>query len=429
MLDEIKVEFSDFTKIYFKDNKCLVASVSTGDCIFISKEIVDIFKRGESERFTFRELFDCVEDLDSRNLLRNMAEKLDNLNMWKYNEENITALRQNKISLDITNDCNLRCTHCCVSAGENGRGRELTTEELFTVIERIMYFNPGEISISGGEPMFRKDFVAITDKIRSLYSGNLTLMTNGTLIKDDETAAYLANNYDSFNLSLDGYDDESCSAIRGKGVFCAVIKSIKLLQKYTQKVSLSMVRTSDNSSSTDKFKALCESFNVYPVIRVFESVGRGEKLYKDLTLDRENDEKSIDWKRVEENFICNKFYNHKPQIFACQGALSEFQIDQKGDVYPCPLFMENEFKLFNILEVSDPKDYILSRRYVTSEGFKNFSKYMPYNIPKCKDCNKQLMCFSCAAGIRHHLYNNTLDKNCIENSNYFDLYWRDYEFV
>ena len=99
MLDEIKVEFSDFTKIYSKDNKCLVASVGTGDCIFISKEIVDIFKRGESERFTFRELFDCVEDLDSRNLLRNMAEKLDNLNMWKYNKKNITALRQNKPEL------------------------------------------------------------------------------------------------------------------------------------------------------------------------------------------------------------------------------------------------------------------------------------------------------------------------------------------
>lgn len=430
MLNEAKkVKFSNFTKIYSKDNKSLIANVNTGNCIFLSNEIVRIYIKAESEKMSFGELFACVNDEKSQEILIKTSEKLEELKMWQHNKAEIYDLRKSKISLDITNNCNLRCIHCCISAGDKTRGRELTTEELFTVIDRIMLFNPCDITISGGEPMVRKDFFEITDKVRSVYSGDFSLMTNGTLIKDDQTAAYLTSKYDSFSLSLDGYDEETCSVIRGKGVFDKVMNSIKLLQKYTDKISLSMVRTADNLSSTDKFRELCKSINVYPVIRVFEPIGRGRSLYNRLTLDREFDEKSIDWKRVEDNFKTNKLYNHKPQIFACQGAISEFQIDQKGDVFPCPMFMEEEFKLFNILDIDNPEDYISSKKYIVSDGYYNFSRYMPENIPKCSDCPKQLMCFSCAAEIKNHIINNTLEKKCAEYSKYFDLYWRDYERI
>lgn len=429
MFIESNVAFSKYTKIFSKNKKSLIANTRTGNCLFLSDEIVDIYKRAENEKLTFGELFSCVEDIKSRELLKQISEKLDALKMWLHNEKEILNIRRSKISFDITNNCNLRCRHCCISAGDNTRGRELSTSEVFDVIDRIMLFEPEDITISGGEPMIRNDFFEITEKIRSVYSGYLSLMTNGTLIKDVKTAAYLAEKYDSFSLSLDGYDEASCSAIRGKGVFDKVINAITLLSKYTHKISLSMVRTSDNMAYTNLFRELCQSLNVKPLIRGFEPVGRGKDFYKHITVDRELDASCIKWERVEDNFKSQKLYKYKPQIFACQGAISEFQIDQKGDVYPCPMFMDEKFKLFNILDITDPAEFIFSRRYVSSEGYYNFSRYLPENIPKCSDCTKQLMCFNCAAEIQRMMIRGDLDKRCAEYGNYFDMYWREYEFI
>lgn len=429
MLNDAKVAFSNNTKIFSENSKSLVANTRTGNCLFLSDEIVGIYRRAEDEKLSFAELFSCVKDEKSKELLIKVSKKLDALKMWQHNENEILNMRKSKISFDITNDCNLRCKHCCISAGDNTRGRELSTDEIFNVIDRIMLFDPDNITISGGEPMVRNDFIEITEKIRSIYSGYLSLMTNGTLIKDEQTAAYLADKYDSFSLSLDGYDEASCSAIRGKGVFDKVISAINLLRKYTDKISLSMVRTSDNLSDTHLFKKLCKSLDVYPLIRVFEPVGRGKELYDNVTVDREFDENCINWQRVEDNFRSNKLYSYKPQIFSCQGAVFEFQIDQKGDVYPCPMFMDKEFKLFNILDITNPEEFISLRKYVASEGYYNFSKYLPENIQKCSSCTKQLMCFSCAAEIRKMMLTDNLEKRCTEYSNYFDMYWREYECI
>jgi MoaA/NifB/PqqE/SkfB family radical SAM enzyme len=43
--------------------------------------------------------------------------------------------------LQLTYYCNLRCIHCCVDAG-TGRGRELTTRQIMTVIDQL-----GELKI------------------------------------------------------------------------------------------------------------------------------------------------------------------------------------------------------------------------------------------------------------------------------------------
>ncbi|WP_024859129.1 radical SAM protein [Ruminococcus albus] len=429
MLNKAKVEFSEYTKIFSKNSKSLVANIRTGNCLFLSDEIVNIYKHAEAENMIFEQLYVCVEDSNSRELIVKISERLDALKMWKHNEKELLTLRKSKVSLDITNKCNLRCRHCCMSAGDELRGKELSTDGIFTIIDRMMLFDPDDVTVSGGEPMFREDFFEITEKIRSVYDGSLSIMTNGTLIKDDETAKYLTEKYDNFNLSLDGYDEISCEAIRGKGVFDKVINAVKYLRKYTNRISLSMIRTSDNMDNTTQFRELCKSLDVFPVIRAFEPVGRGRELYDQVKVDRENDTSCINWNRVEDNFVSNKLYNYQPQIFACQGAVTEFQIDQKGDVFPCPMFMDDEYKLFNILDIEDPEEFISSRKYLTSEGYYNFSRYLPENVPHCSNCEKQLMCFSCAAEIKKMMVSGDIERRCAEYSNYFDLYWRDYERV
>ena len=66
--------------------------------------------------------------------------------------------------------------------------------------------------------------------IRKNYSGEVTISTNGTLI-DLNNVKIITECVDKVDISLDGYNGETVSGIRGEGVFEKVIENIKLLTK------------------------------------------------------------------------------------------------------------------------------------------------------------------------------------------------------
>ena len=419
---ENKVKFSKSTKLLKGENKTLLASMDNGESIFISNECLNIFNEAEKENLSFKKLLDCIEDKESRDYLKNLINKIDSYKMWKHSEiENYPCENMN-ISLDITNNCNLRCKHCCVNAGEDLRGEDLPTEKILSISKKLAEINPVSITISGGEPLIRSDFKEITKTIRDTYKGTLTLMTNGVLI-DDDMAKFISENYTSVDVSLDGYNEETCSTIRGKGTFEKVMKGISFLKKYNCKISASMVVTKETENYKKNFMDLCKENGIFGMLRTFDAVGRGKNNETQLKV-VEEDIESIDWKRVEEKFVKNKVFKERPQIFACQGAKREFQIDHKGNVFPCASFMDDEYILFNVNDVDNLKDYLERGEFKKSIGYKNFIQYIPCNVKECSNCNKQLLCFSCARTVRDNVKNNTIKNVCKEYSKYYDMYWR-----
>lgn len=198
--------------------------------------------------------------------------------MLKEYENDRIPTDEIRLSWDITNKCNLRCTHCCVSAGENKHGEELSTFNLLEIADKIIDLNPFSICISGGEPLVRNDFIKIIKYIKSKYNGKLKLMTNGTLI-DNKMAEFIVANFDSVDVSIDGVDEETCSVIRGKGVFRNVIASINLLKEYGMKqISGSMLTFNKTKNLNIKFCQMCDELGIYPITRVFDPIGRGKKI-------------------------------------------------------------------------------------------------------------------------------------------------------
>jgi MoaA/NifB/PqqE/SkfB family radical SAM enzyme len=96
----------------------------------------------------------------------------------------------------ITNECNLKCKHCYMDAGKSLED-ELSEEEIklfFGKLNKVI--GPTTVVLSGGEPLLKRNFMAISEYIRDL--GNRTvLITNGTLI-DKKNARKIANLFDIF---------------------------------------------------------------------------------------------------------------------------------------------------------------------------------------------------------------------------------------
>ena len=64
--------------------------------------------------------------------------------------------------IELTRRCNLKCVHCYLGEGEDRSGRgEMSTAQVLDVIDQITEAGCLYLSITGGDPMMRRDFPEI----------------------------------------------------------------------------------------------------------------------------------------------------------------------------------------------------------------------------------------------------------------------------
>src|SRR5512136_2615725 len=66
---------------------------------------------------------------------------------------------------DITQQCNFSCKHCYSNAKKTVKD-ELSTAEVFGIIEQLKEAQIGFVYILGGEPLIRPDFPLILEKFQ-----------------------------------------------------------------------------------------------------------------------------------------------------------------------------------------------------------------------------------------------------------------------
>jgi len=99
------------------------------------------------------------------------------------------------VNLEITKRCNARCSFC--SCWQVESSNELT--DYGPVIRK---FRPVVVSVSGGEPLMRKNYAEILKGIRP-YCHYLGVITNGALLNDKSAAKLLEAGVNHISISLD----------------------------------------------------------------------------------------------------------------------------------------------------------------------------------------------------------------------------------
>lgn len=116
----------------------------------------------------------------------------------KIQQEDAMSEITKTIHFNITNDCNLRCKHCYMSAGVNDK-KELSKEKVLSFLNEITNRNGStEVVISGGEPLIHKDVYKIIEGCKKL-NHKVILFTNGLLI-DEGNIEFIKNNVDEIQI-------------------------------------------------------------------------------------------------------------------------------------------------------------------------------------------------------------------------------------
>ena len=109
---------------------------------------------------------------------------------------------------NLTDRCNLACTHCYSSSGP-GRdtSKELSTAEALALIDDFSVMGVPLILFSGGEPLLRDDIWELACHARK-KGIKMALSTNGTLITEDIARKIKESGIEYAGISLDGATPE-----------------------------------------------------------------------------------------------------------------------------------------------------------------------------------------------------------------------------
>lgn len=162
-----------------------------------------------------------------------------------------------KLDWEITYRCNLRCSHCYQTGPSSDK--ELTTEEIYSILDELADSGCLYITFTGGEILLREDFFDIAKYARKKEFA-IRLFTNGTLI-DEETADKIKElNPLAVEISLYGLDPLVHESItKTAGSYEKTINAFRLLEKRDINTVVKCTVMKDNVSQFDKLNDFARS--------------------------------------------------------------------------------------------------------------------------------------------------------------------------
>jgi len=142
--------------------------------------------------------------------------------------------------------CNLTCKHCYSISADKDFPGELSTADVYTVMDDLKRFRVPVLILSGGEPLLRPDIFEIAHRAKAMgfYVG---LSSNGTLIDESNIDRIAEVGFDYVGVSLDGIQETHDKFRRMEGAYDASMHGIRLCKSRGIKVGIRFTLTQDNA--------------------------------------------------------------------------------------------------------------------------------------------------------------------------------------
>lgn len=130
---------------------------------------------GEDER-------DYLDSLLNQGIISEIPEPEAIGGEQKYKKYDSRFIR--KVHWSITGKCNYKCRHCLISAPHAKLG-ELSHDDCIKIIHELASCGIRQVSVTGGEPLARKDFYELVDEMSRNGIVMTDLFSNGKLVNDE----------------------------------------------------------------------------------------------------------------------------------------------------------------------------------------------------------------------------------------------------
>ncbi len=266
------------------------------------------------------------------------------------------------VTLNITNNCNLKCSFC-YNGTRNRQEADVLKIAEFLRNSKETLSNDSSLIILGGEPLLDpKRLFLFLESVRGIFSRPPMISTNGTKITADIASQLAAANVE-VQVSLDSYDPEAHDKSRGHGVFERASKGIEQLVKAGVYTIISMVVTKQTLAHMEGIFHLANSLQVnearFIPLRNTGAAALNSKILESIPNPMHGFSMLLDiLKRYPQyaSLLGRDFFSvAAAQCSNCATRIScgigrrVIFIDADGDLYPCPNHVMPDLNLGNIL--------------------------------------------------------------------------------
>lgn len=408
----------------------ILIDIYSGAVHVVSKIVYDIVE--DVPNLTQEELIEKYHDYNKEDIIEAIQEiqtlmERDELFSPAIDAEDIHYNPQHVVKamcLNVSHDCNLRCTYCFASQGDYDGSREVMDLETGKKALDFLVAKSGnrrnlEVDFFGGEPLMNWGVVkALTlygEELNRTKNKNLrfTLTTNG-LGLTDEVNAFLNKHMKNVVLSVDGrkcVNDRMRPTANGRGSFDLIVPRIKrfIESRKDKEYYIRGTFTSNNldfSEDAKEFHRLgFEKISLEPVVTDPKKsyALREEHLPKILEEYEKFAKEYIEIRKHDKDFL---FFHYLIDLdggpclakrsVGCGAGVEYICVTPSGEVYPCHQFVgEKDFLIGTLDDGITEKDIV--------DGFQ---KANVFTKEDCKSCWAK---FYCSGGCHANAYFNNGD--------------------
>lgn len=304
---------------------------------------------------------------------------------------------EKRVHLCVTNNCNLRCIHCYMSAGMKPV-QNIDVGSVVRLLDELREKSGKlEIVVSGGEPLI---FAEIYELLEALRNDSVILFTNGTMISK-RNVEHIVACCDEVQISIEGVSQPVYEQVRGEGNYVKMLRALDLLMEYQMRIVLAV--TVLPNTLRDIKENLLEFVKrlkyQHLEIRLNSTIEKtGNARFMDFS-GYDVRKVTTELRKVLQELckfgcVVQRGENRNIQFTNC-GIGTNLVIDCDGRIYPCHKFSDIHLSLKNSC-----KDIICSFNKINRETSND-------KIEKCRFCELRYIC-SGGCRIDNYLQNGDL---------------------
>jgi cyclic pyranopterin phosphate synthase len=138
------------------------------------------------------------------------------------------------LRVSVTDRCNFRCQYCMPAEGLPWLERDdvLHFEEIERLVALLASMGVGDVRLTGGEPLVRRDFPTLVEMLAPLVD-DLSITTNGYLLERDAEALVRAG-ATRFNVSIDSLQRDRFFEMTRRDALPRVLRGLEVLARFPE---------------------------------------------------------------------------------------------------------------------------------------------------------------------------------------------------
>lgn len=255
------------------------------------------------------------------------------------------------LDIELTNGCNLNCSHCYK------RANDFIVEYIdYTMVDKVcskLKDKARSILLTGGEATTHPEFVKIVNRCHEDFE--IDLMSNG--LRLHETPVEVLKKFNTIGITIYGLDsDEYYKITKNKTGYEQLYKSCELLKEHNIEYYLNIVLNDTNFNRLEEYILLAEELGAtYFKVGVANKVGRAieddnfdtwslskdsiNSAYKELRMLKKKYKDKIEvlvWGR-ESKKRANESEKICSNGLPCGAGIERWCMSEKGDFRPCSM--------------------------------------------------------------------------------------------